>query len=73
MKYSEFELSNKQLNKNNFLIVPNRYLQTNRKNEMILMENAQKKLFEETKTPNYIIFISNINFKKNKLKISHFQ
>ena len=66
--YIEFELSNKPLNKNYFLIDPNRYLQKNGKNELLLIENAQKKLFEETKIPNYIIFISNINFKKESIE-----
>ena len=66
--YIEFELSNKPLNKNYFLIDPNRHLYKFGKNEMLLIENAQKKLFEETKIPNYIIFISNINLKKESIE-----
>ena len=66
--YIEFEQTNKQLNKNYFLIDPNKFLETNKKNDMILIENAQKKLFEKTKIPNYIIFISNINLKKESIE-----
>ena len=54
-------LINKTINPNYFIIDPNKYLSIVGSEKMNKIEETQKDVFEETKIPNYIIFISNLN------------
>ncbi len=54
-------LINKTINPNYFIIDPNKYLSIVGSEKMNNIEEKQKEVFEETKIPNYIIFISNLN------------
>ena len=54
-------LINKTINPNYFIIDPNKYLSIVGSEKMNKIEETQKEVFEETKIPNYVIFISNLN------------